>query len=179
MMSRGSFSRLGGESGFTLVELLIGLAIGGILLAAATAALTAGLRINEEAGNQVEEAGWVQILGSRFLPDAQSAEEIGVDPTCDLGIGPADTLLNTFRWTTDVSLEKKLRVAWWLDGDGAIHRTECDGTNPAPTLDEVVVEGTDPVGLASIDCPATRCTIEWTASGRADPYRLTVLRRAG
>ena len=77
-------------------------------------------------------------------------------------------VLNTFRWTTDVSLEKKLRVAWWLDGDGAIHRTECDGTNPAPTLDEVVADGTDPVGLASIDCPATRCTIEWTASGRAE-----------
>jgi prepilin-type N-terminal cleavage/methylation domain-containing protein len=179
MRSRRPFSGLRGDGGLTLVELIIGLAIGGILLGAATAALTVALRLNDQAGSQVEEAGRVHVLGSRFLPDVQSAEEVGVDPTCDLGLGPADTLLNTFKWTTDVFLQKQVRVAWWLDEGGAVHRTECGGSDPAPTRDDIVARGTDPVGLASIECPDSRCTLSWTAEGRTDPYVLTVLRRAG
>lgn len=183
-MSHFSSPGLRSERGFTLMELLIGMAIGTILIGAAGAALVVGLRTTEEAGQQVGEAAWAQITGSWFLTDVHSAEQVGVEPTCDF----PGSLVESFAWTADPDVEPPAvqHVAWWLDDDGVLRRTECD-TNLA-TIREVVVAEETQEGGAEISCTPTRCTVTWramateAAAGRSDAdrtYEMTAVRRTG
>jgi len=188
MMSHSSSPGLRSDRGFTLVELLIGMAIGAILIGAVGAALVVGLRITEEAGQQVGEAAWAQIVGSWFLTDVHSAEQVGVEPTCDF----PGSLVESFAWTADPDVDPpaKQHVAWWLDDDGVLRRTECDTT--LATIREAVVAKEIQEDGAEILCTLTtphECTVTWTAkateaaAGRSDDadrtYELTAVRRTG
>jgi prepilin-type N-terminal cleavage/methylation domain-containing protein len=185
MMSHSSSPGLRSDRGFTLVELLIGMAIGTILIGAVGAALVIGLRITEEAGQQVSEAAWAQIVGSWFLTDVHSAEQVGVEPTCDF----PGSLVESFAWTADpdVNPPAMQHVAWWLDDDGVLRRTECDTT--LATIREVVVakETAEDGAVIEFEDDGT-VRVTWTAmatetaAGRSDAdrtYKLTAVRRTG
>jgi prepilin-type N-terminal cleavage/methylation domain-containing protein len=185
MMSHFSSPGLRSERGFTLMELLIGMAIGTILIGAAGAALVVGLRTTEEAGQQVGEAAWAQIAGSWFLTDVHSAEQVGEELPCDF----PGSLVESFAWTADPDVDPPAvqHVAWWLDEDGVLGRTECDPNSTAATRDVVVAKETQEGG-AEISCTPTECTVTWTAmateaaAGRSDAdrtYKMTAVRRTG
>ncbi len=168
------------EDGFTLVELIIALGIGGLLLGVAGAALITGLRTSNEAGDQVSEASWGQIIGNWFLTDVQGAEAIGGE-NCG---APNGAVIESFSGTTESGVQR--HVVWWLtDADGNVHRSEC---GPGPDSTDVIAQ--DIIDLR-IECEesaneiapddALQCTAAW--SFRADtpvgqwPYRLTATRR--
>ncbi len=185
-MFHSSFFRSSSEGGFTLVELVIGIGIGTMLIWAVGAAFVVGLRTTEEAGNQVGEAAWAQIVGNWFLTDVQSAEDIGGE-TC--GISPS-AVVGSFTWSADDGSQR--HAAWWLsagsEGSGYdVHRTECD-TGPISTM--VIAEGIQDIRIACEAYPdeipptdALQCTAAWTTAPDVPvvewPYRLTAVRRPG
>jgi len=185
-MSRALSFRRHPESGFTLVELVIGIGIGTMLIWAVGAAFVVGLRTTEEAGNQVGEAAWAQIVGTWFLTDVQSAEVVGGE-TCSV---PPSAVVESFTWSADDGSEH--HAVWWLStsSEGSeqdLHRTECD---TSPISSRIIAEGIQDIRIACEDLPneiaptdALQCTAAWTTAAGVPvsgwPYRLTVVRRPG
>jgi len=185
-MSLSFFPRRSSEGGFTLIELVIGIGIGTMLIWAVGAAFVVGLRTAEEAGNQVGEAAWAQIVGNWFLTDVQSAEEIGGE-TC--GVSPS-AVVGSFSWSTDDGSQR--HAVWWLSSASGglgfdVHRTTCD---PGPISSIVIAEGIQNIRIACEVYPdetppanALQCTAAWTTAPDVPvdewPYRLTATRRPG
>ncbi len=190
-MSSLPTSQPSSEDGFTLVELIIALGIGGLLVWAIAAALIIGLRTTQETGDQVSDAAWARIVGTWFLTDVQGAEYVGVE-TC--GVPPSDLVESFTRSLAVAGPPQERHVVWWLAEVGVggntaydLRRTEC-GTGP--TTSAVIAEGIQdlrivceesPIEIAPID--ALQCTLAWTTTAGLPastwPYRLTAARRAG
>jgi prepilin-type N-terminal cleavage/methylation domain-containing protein len=177
------------ERGFTLVELLVAIAIGVILTGTLATTLILGLRTTEEAGVQVMEASWAQIVGSWFLTDVHGSESFSPGPefACyALGSPPEDAigLVGSFAWTApdhfDAEPAVQTHADWWLldedgaEGDGSLILTRTTCTFQGPTLmdgpdREFIAQHTED---ATIACDADGddaedgrvCTLTWTAS---------------
>lgn len=191
MMSSLPNSQPSSEDGFTLVELIIALGIGGLLIWATATALIIGLRTTEETGDQVSDAAWARIVGTWFLTDVQGAEYVGVE-TCGV---PPGSLVESFTRSRAVAGPPQERHAvWWLAGVGAgettaydLRRTECGS---GPTATAVIAEGIQDLRIVCEESPieiapgnALQCTLAWTTTPGVPvstwPYRLTAARRTG
>ncbi len=189
-MSLLSSSKLGSEDGFTLMELVIALGIGTLFIGAIGTAFAIGLRTTEETANQVGEAAGAQIVGTWFLADVQSAEQIGGD-RC--GVSPSD-VVEVFTRSTAVDPPQERYVVWWLDAAGTgenasydLNRTECGA---GPNQAAVITQGIQDL---RIDCEvspgeiapfeALQCTLAWTTTpgvpASSWPFRMTAVRRTG
>jgi type II secretory pathway pseudopilin PulG len=189
-MSLLSSSKPGSADGFTLIELIIALGIGTLLIGAIGTAFAIGLRTTEETSNQVGEAAGAQIVGTWFLTDVQSAEQIG-GARC--GVSPSD-VAEVFTRSTAADPPQERYVVWWLDAAGTggnasydLHRTECGA---GPNQAAVITKGIQDL---RIDCEASpgeiapsealQCTLAWTTTpgvpASSWPYRVTAVRRTG
>lgn len=79
-------SRRRGEAGFTLVELIVAVAILGVITVALTGAVIVGLRTTDATAASSSRSIAVETLASFFTADAQSADEVSTtDPDCASG----------------------------------------------------------------------------------------------
>jgi prepilin-type N-terminal cleavage/methylation domain-containing protein len=71
-------SRPSGEDGFTLVELMIGMVIVGIIIASIGAALTVGFRTTDSTTERLNESHDAQISSAYLANDVQSASTVSI-----------------------------------------------------------------------------------------------------
>jgi hypothetical protein len=186
------------DAGFTLVELLIALGIGVTITAAMGAVLILGLGTTEEAGAQVQEAAWAQVVGAFFLADVHGAEDTSAS-TFGCYEDPPDywIFLHRFEWVEpehwppppdpededeDSLPPPRTLVDWWADtGDGILMRTVCLlVTSVDEDTDEIVEEvqlvEAAPVAfdtdvdptMTNVTCTSAACTIVWTVARDED-----------
>lgn len=79
--------RLGDQSGFTLVELLIAVVVLGMIVVALGSGFSVGLRTMNDTSNRLAGSNDAQLLGIYLPPDVESATEVtasasGIGITC-------------------------------------------------------------------------------------------------
>jgi prepilin-type N-terminal cleavage/methylation domain-containing protein len=89
----------GDEGGFTLVELIIGVAIVGLLMVAAASALIVSLRTTGVTNSRLSESHDVQITSSYLANDMQSSQSISV-PNSSATCASTPTTLVSFTYYT-------------------------------------------------------------------------------
>lgn len=177
-----------GDAGFTLVELLVVIAVLGIIGYPLTESLILGLRTTDATAASSSRSVAIQGLSSYFTGDAQSAEMVSTtDSSCATRKTPPPQAVQVFlhlEWTDKTETRM---VEYSLDPvsgpEQDLIRWSCTGTGGAP--EERILghfsrpaDATEPPVVASCaELPACR-TITLTFS--ADPeLTLTVRRRTG
>ena len=195
---RGRIARRG-EGGFSLPEVLVGVAILGIILGPLVAFFVTSVRSTREAEDRIDLSADAQRLGNAWTRDVQMVEPGGVNvPQCPPAEDENSTTLVTFGWDLDGATVK--RATWALvgvDTEMSIVRRYCDGEQlvraevlakhfgrPGMSPAAWPVFGPSPAEPNNF-CPADAhgigrtCTINVGTSSAAPPsYSLTVARRA-
>jgi prepilin-type N-terminal cleavage/methylation domain-containing protein len=149
------------DSGLTLVELLVVVAISGLIIPVLTGALVLGWRTTDATAASISDSRNRQLAPSLFTRDAQNAQTIDTtagDTTC---VSAGDTLLVRLRWTeTDASgVSVNRAVAWVLPTgpEALLERRYCAA---ATTLTSSVTATHGVVGTPSVTCrSATGTTV--------------------
>lgn len=123
------------QSGFTLLELIIAIAIAGLITAGISAAIMQTLTINHRASNHMVAVRQVQQAGKEVSKDALQAQNV----TCGEDSGFPLTL-NWTDWSGTVN-----HVTYDITDDNELHRshTTSNGTPPA-TAPAIVAQYIDP-----------------------------------
>src|SRR3954468_24647715 len=69
------------EAGFTLVELLIGIAIAGFLIAVIGSAMVVGLKTTDATTQRLSESHDAQVTSAYLANDVQSAASVSMSPS--------------------------------------------------------------------------------------------------
>src|SRR3954465_15659991 len=69
------------ENGFTLVELLIGIAIAGVLIGVIGSAMVVGLQTTDGTTQRLSESHDAQVTSAYLANDVQSAGNVNVSPS--------------------------------------------------------------------------------------------------
>ncbi|MEO5900127.1 MAG: putative Ig domain-containing protein, partial [Ilumatobacteraceae bacterium] len=176
------------DAGFTLVELLISIVLGGIISAVTVAALITSFSVASATTGQVKDSIDASLISSYLFRDAQSAGAVDptsalLDPTLgvstvDRGVGcvapavpppvpptafsahEAAPMVVRFSWIDRTSLTAASRVVvtYALDGKGQLTRRVCQ-PDASPAVDLVLALG------RSVTSAAATCT----ASSDVDP----------
>jgi prepilin-type N-terminal cleavage/methylation domain-containing protein len=115
------------ERGFTLVELIIGMAITGILIGAIGSALVVVLRTTDVTNARFAESHDVQITSAYVANDVQSASSVSVSnasPDCS----GAFTTLVTFTYSTSGNPTAVYKCGKASNGEIQVTRTFANGT---------------------------------------------------
>ncbi len=152
------------DDGFTLVELLIALALGGMIVGVLATALTIGVQSYGAARDLLDVSARQQITTSRFVTDVQSAEQVRGSASC---VGSGFVVGFTWNFGQEGDPEFAYAVDWALEGN-ELRRVVC-GTGHTQTLltDVLSVDAT---------CAGTRCELSWSSS-IAQPASITATRR--
>lgn len=154
------------DEAFTLIELLIVIAIGVALLSVASAALIFGVGTTTATADSIDDSARTQVASSWFLTDVQSAQDTSTDGACNASSG--SDLLHSFGfWITDDPEAEEddldpAAVADWYAPDDApdeVWRVQCDGDGSTTIAPHPVLTRVD---SASIDCIDDGCTLTWT-----------------
>jgi prepilin-type N-terminal cleavage/methylation domain-containing protein len=141
-----------GSSGFTLVELLVVIALMGMLAAALSIAVVAVLRTNPQNSDRVDDARLLQGLTAWLPQDVDSTPSGSFDtdrsktPACDGYVDDGVNLLH-LTWTEHITSTRTFVAAYRLvdDGDSSrILRITCDApgvTAPFGTARSMTVSG--------------------------------------
>lgn len=174
----------GRESGFTVVELLIAIVIGGIVAGTAGAAMVIGLKTTFSSAEKLNTSGNAALLSQYLVADVQGTRTSGLNTALGAGTGcsgsAAGTNLLALTWT-DAITSVVYAAAYRLDG-GTILRYRCNsGGSPAvrPVARDVVGSPIVAVSGAAVSMTVTVRDPESTAGAAAD-YSFTVraVRRA-
>jgi len=167
----------GSQSGFTLVELLISVAVMTLLVGVMSTAFVVGVRVFAGARDLIEGSGQVQLATSRFVADGMSAEQVRSSESCG---DDGTSFLRGFTWNIgpDDDTSTAVFADWYLDevsvGDSTttvVVRAVCGTASAGPdTLMAGVLD-------ASIDCVGRTCTFEWERGSSTDGT-ISVARRA-
>lgn len=134
------------EAGFTLIELVMTIALLGVVLVALVAMMLTSLTVNRQSDGQLTEATDVQLVTSYFADDAQGAVtfDVGGTPECGSTVAgvDADDVVE-FRGNSfdDTGAAQVTRVAYQL-------RTVTSGALTTRELRRVACTGSDPGHLA-------------------------------
>jgi prepilin-type N-terminal cleavage/methylation domain-containing protein len=173
-------SRRATSAGFTLVELLIAMLVGGILISATVAALFWGLATTGHASGHIEDAARVQLASGWFVTDVHGAEgPVDEGPRCDeraldgepVGAVPLASFASGL-WGDDPTAA--VYADWWLTRAPGTDRIDIERVSCTPAGDQQRQTMLTGVGeaLTEISCDETSCTASWP------PERpLTVMRR--
>lgn len=135
------------ERGFTLVEMLVGLSILGVVSGALVVTLAMGMRTADDTRVRVGEARDAQLVASYFMADAQSAVSVSTsDQTC-AGQAP----IVRFRWTDEGSQKDVAYVARTVGTERRLSRMVCVGGGAATTID--VAHALSPTVAPAVSCP--------------------------
>lgn len=152
------------DDGFTLVEMLLAIALVGLLAGTLTTALILGVQSSRAARAVLEGAAELQTTTARFVTDVHTAEVVRTGAACAPGglvVGFTANLGDA--GATDVAVA----IDWFLD-DGTLVRQVCGGGHT-----QTLARG---VTTAEATCSSGSCTLDWQpASG--GPRTLTVTRR--
>jgi prepilin-type N-terminal cleavage/methylation domain-containing protein len=145
------------DDGFTLVELLLAIAVTGIILGPLTAAVIVGFSASSEATGRLAESHDAQLATVYFTGDVQSAEAVQPPESCVTG-----TPLVAFRWeegdTSPVVKVASYEVATDpVSGEQRLLRHVC--TTPGGTRSTVVAHelSTDPTKAPTASCDGGPC----------------------
>lgn len=186
------------EEGFTLLEIIVAMAVLGILLVPLFAAFIQSLKMTDKAETQTGASQDSQLIASYWTKDVHNVERSGIsyDGGCPSlrATGPDDTAtpLVTFRWDTQTSTGElddtgelvltPKKVTWLVEGEGKrarIIRRYCENDLPVAGQELTVADSFGEVDrlasqLVSVECSETACTIRIDGRYR---YNLTVERR--
>lgn len=174
------------EDGFTLVELLVVVAIIGIISFALTESLIIGLRTTTAADKQLSGSIDRQRVATAFVPDVQSAKTVGGTP-CGAGGETVVTLSRTER-----GIEKT--ATYWFDqtSEGPkLFRRYCERNtlaDPPPSTSALLAEkvvaddlsekpDTPPCATFPVTCVRLRITAT-DARGDKHSFDVSASRRA-
>ena len=180
------------EGGFTLIELVVALAVLAIIIVPLTAAFITTLQQTNAVDQRLSQSADAQRIGSAWTKDVRSVDTNGYDTagTCQdpTGSSPAETLLTSFEWGSDPTSGGNVKKASWvIEGTGPsaqLVRLYCENGNPvdeALIADSFGVAGKEPLEVihstnGPLDrdvCTSTTCTI--VVDG-AFKYQVTVAR---
>ncbi len=98
-----------GEAGFTLIEMVLAMTIGGLVIGSLAAAMFLGLGTERSVQTRLAESNSANLLASYFAPDVQQSGPVTTAPTaddspyCGAGGGPVALLLPQNNNTSSVS----------------------------------------------------------------------------
>ncbi|MBX3313992.1 MAG: fibronectin type III domain-containing protein [Actinobacteria bacterium] len=191
-------SRSEGDRGFTLVEIVVALAILAIILTPLTMAFITMLQRQRDVNDQLSRSADAQRIGAAWTKDVQSVDKDGINVTgtCGsaLGASATETQLVTFSWDTDVSAGTSKKSASWVAvGEGEdlkLVRRYCENDAPVQETrlaDKIGIEGEPVVSVVhgpDLSQPRNFCPLVGGISDRCTivvegsfSYRLTVARR--
>ena len=148
-----------GQSGFTLVELIIAIAIAAVITGGITAAIMQILTINHRDSNHMIAVRQVQQAGDQVSKDALQAQPGKID------VNPAGEFL-TLNWTSWDGLENE--IIYSIE-DGELKRSHSFNGTPQSTAPAVVakyIDATiDPVtGKARTNCVWNGTVLKFTVT---------------
>lgn len=172
------------EGGFTLVEVLVVVAILGVVAAALTESIIIGLKTTTSTVAQVSGSFDRQRVATAFVPDVQSAQSVtkaAADPYTCAGAG---THLVTLA-RTDRGVKKVASYFVETPTEGSmLKRRYCEAG--APVIEQVVADNLSPSGAPPTvvcddgpDCAAPTRTVTLTVSdARGVEYKVSATPRS-
>ena len=145
------------DGGATLVELLVAVALTGLIAPALTTALVIGWQTTGDTVDRLSDSRNRKILPSLFTRDVQNARTVDTTSSDSTCVQPTDTLLVRMRWTETPSTGSAVTyVAAWVKTSGTANRIErrfCDSTSgSAPVSNATGAHGV--LGVPSVTCRA-------------------------
>ncbi len=168
------------SEGLTLIELVISVAILGIILGALTAAMLVALTGNSQTGQRLAESSDVQFAASYFGDDAEGAVTFATG-TAQCGSDPAALEFRGRSFTTG-NVAQVTAISYVLETvstGGAtsreLHRLACTGPSTAALAQTTdVILARELVGVGAPTCSAANGTSTPCTSTSAVTVRLTV-----
>jgi prepilin-type N-terminal cleavage/methylation domain-containing protein len=160
------------ESGFTLVELVIGIAITGLLISAISSALFVALRTTEVTNKRMAESHDVQIASAYLANDVQSASSVNA-PNATTNCSGTFTTLITFTYATSGNPAAVYKCGTAANGETQVTRTFNNGTpiviahfagtaRPSVTVTYDTSTPPIPVSVKMTFTKASDCTLDCT-----------------
>jgi len=178
--------------GVTLIELVVVVAVMGIVISGITALLLVSTDATKRAQEQLNEDGGLRVASVYFNPDVHSADTMATGSvTC--GPGSAGNLVVELLGEDAVAADPKARRETTVtyvrtDGGSSLTRYACEGVDLKDTV--VVADGLDPqtppevvcwkrdgssVSCSSVD--AASITLITTSADSGNAHRMTASRR--
>ena len=158
------------EGGFTLVELLVSIAIMGIIIVPIAASLFLGLRTSDETANRLAGSNDAQLLSSWLPPDVQSAGnqsgDVVATPTVNTDCSGVNNVLR-LRWRatevaggTSTTYVAAYAITQASTGEYRLVRSYCVGT--AAAVPHVVARNLAGPSAVAISTSGTKVTMTVT-----------------
>lgn len=157
------------NQGFTLIEVLVALAIGAALIGVLTGMLVLGVRTYTDTRDALELSVRKQVASGRFMTDVMSAEQLRGPGDAQCAV---DGHLHGFSWNYGPDGDDEFVVhADWGFANGVLTRRVCGDINAGP--DVLLTNLTS----ATIDCGLVQtCWLEWSP-GMVPPDGFAATRR--
>ena len=144
------------DSGFTLVELLVVVAITGLVMPVIAMALSLGFRTTDTTIGRLQDTRDRQIAPSLFTGDVQSATVVDTASNAGCPLGGGTLVLRLSRRETSAAGTVVNRVIVWdtivSAGSALLERRTCDDTGGSMALVSGVTTTHDVVGAPSVTC---------------------------
>lgn len=166
------------QAGFTLVELLVAIAVLGIVIFPLGVAISTGVRTTVDASQRFTDAHGTQIAATYFSDDVASAATVVPNDASPCGGGGPSIV--TFRWSDDVSSASSASYALRsVSGDRTLVRALCRGGPPVETATIVHdLAATAPSVVCTPSCNAPTSVTLTVTQTSGNTFRLLGTRRS-
>lgn len=144
------------DGGFTLVELLVVVAIMGLVMPVIAMALSLGFRTTDTTIGRLQDTRDRQIAPALFVGDVQSATVVDTAGSAGCPLGGGTLVLRLSRRETSAAGAVVNRVTVWdtivSAGSALLERRTCDDTGGSMALVSGVTTTHDVVGTPTVTC---------------------------